>query len=157
MAFFQDNPEDWKRLDCRILQNGWASLYWQQPALENDLNWFKEQNFEIVYFDCSQWRNTQILHNDFRTRFHFPDYYGENLNALNDCLSELEINDSGLVIVFYHFQSVKPKLAHTLLDIFANHSRRYMLVGKKLLTLVQVDNPKYRIDNIGSCPVLWRN
>src|SRR5678809_1679452 len=82
-------------------------------------------------------------------------YYGENLDALNDCLSDIEINEPGLVIVFRHFQIVDKDIAHSLLDIFARNSRLHNLFGKRLLTLVQVDNPNYQIDPVGSSSVLW--
>ena len=44
MAIFQNNPEEWQRLDWSILQNGWTSLYWKNEILENDLLWFKSKN-----------------------------------------------------------------------------------------------------------------
>ena len=77
------------------------------------------------------------------------------MDAFNDCLSDIEINDNGTIVVFRHFQLIENKFAHTLLDIFADNSRRNILFGKKLLTLVQVDNPNYQINPIGSTPVLW--
>ena len=155
MTFFQDKPEEWQRLDYRILQNGWTSLYWQQQILEKDINWFRNENFKVVDFDCANWIDTKHLHIDFKAKLSFPGYYGGNLDALNDCLSEVEINDGGLIIVFYHFQNVPNDIAHALLDIFANNSRRHMLFGKKFLTLVQVDDPNYQIEPVGACTVLW--
>jgi len=104
MATFQNNPEERQRLDYRVLQNGWSSLYWQQQVLDADLNWFKNQNFDIARFGCTNWKDVDNIHNDFKTKLNFPDYYGENLDALNDCLSDTEINDSGTIIVFHHFQ-----------------------------------------------------
>ncbi len=155
MAIFENNPDEWQRLDWRILQNGWTSLYWQQSLLDGDLNWFKKEKYNIVDFDCTKWTDENIIHKDLKRQLAFPDYYGENLNALNDCLSDLEINETGLVIVFRHFQIVDKDIAHTLLDIFARNSRLHNLFGKRLLALVQVDNPNYQIDAVGASPVLW--
>jgi RNAse (barnase) inhibitor barstar len=155
MAVFENNPDEWQRLDWRILQNGWSCLYWQQSILDIDIDWFKKENYNIVDFDCSHWTDTNQIHSDLKKNLDFPDYYGGNLNALNDCLSELEINRTGLVIVFRHFHIVGKEMAHSLLDVFARNSRLHNLFGNRFLTLVQVDNPNYQIDPVGSCAVLW--
>jgi RNAse (barnase) inhibitor barstar len=155
MAIFQNNPDQWQRLDYSILQNGWISLYWQRDVLDNDISWFEKEKFKIIDLDCTKWLDTKTIHKDLKKYFDFPDYYGENLAALNDCLSDLEINDQGFIVVFRNFQSVDKDLTHKLLDIFANNSRQHILFGEKLLTLVQVDDPNYQIEPVGSCPVLW--
>jgi RNAse (barnase) inhibitor barstar len=155
MAVFENNPDEWQRLDLQILQNGWTSLYWQENILDNDLDWFKKEKYNIIDFDCTRWTDTNLIHKDLKKQLDFPDYYGENLNALNDCLSEVEIKESGLVIVFRHFHIVDKDIAHSLLDTFARNSRLHNLFGKRLLALVQVDNPNYQIDPVGSSTVLW--
>lgn len=155
MAIFKNNPDEWQRLDWRILQNEWTSLYWQQNVLENDLDWFKKENFKVVDFDCKKWTAETTIHKDLEKHLGFSAYYGQNFNALNDCLSDLEIDDIGFVIVFRHFQNVDKEIAHTLLDIFAKNSRFHILFGKKLLTIVQVDKPNYQINAVGCCEVLW--
>ncbi|MEO6355179.1 MAG: barstar family protein [Ferruginibacter sp.] len=155
MAVFENNPDEWQRLDWQILQNGWTSLYWQEYILNNDLDWFKKEEYNIIDFDCTKWTDTNQVHKDLKKQLDFPDYYGENLSALNDCLSDVEINEPGLVIVFRHFHIVHKDIAHSLLDIFARNSRLHNLFGKRLLTLVQVDNPNYQIDPIGSSSVVW--
>ncbi|MFL5740222.1 MAG: barstar family protein [Flavisolibacter sp.] len=155
MAIFRNNPDESQRLDWRILQNGWTNLYWQKSVLEKDLEWFKNEQFKIVDFDCKQWMNATIIHKALAKQLDFPDYYGENFNALNDCLSDLQVSESGIVIVFRYFQFVDKEIAHALLDIFAMNSRLHILFGKKLLTLVQVDEPNYQIKPVGCCPVLW--
>ena len=155
MAIFKDTPDDWQRLDYTIFQNGWSNLYWRQDILDNDINWFNTEKFEVIDFDCTKWSDHKRLHRDLKDKLNFPDYYGNNLNALNDCLSDIEMNDVGLVVVFRHFQFLDKKIAHSLLDIFANNSRRHILFGNRLLTLVQVDNPNYEIDDVGACPVSW--
>ena len=155
MAVFENNPDEWQRLDWQILQNGWTSLYWQRSILDKDLGWFEIEKYKIIDFDCTKWTDTNQIHRDLKEMLGFPDYYGENFDALNDCLSDIEINETGLVIVFRNYQNVDKEIAHMLLDIFARNSRLHNLFGKRLLILVQVDNPNYQIDPVGSSPVLW--
>ncbi|PWU03525.1 MAG: barnase inhibitor [Bacteroidetes bacterium] len=157
MAFFQNNPSELQGLDWQILQNGWISLYWQENVLDNDIQWLNQADYTIIDFDCSQWSEKNNIHSDLKKQLEFPDYYGENLDALNDCLAEIEINNAGLVIVFRRFQIVDKKTAHNLLDVFANNSRLHMLFGKRLLLLIQVDDSNYQMDPVGSTPVLWNN
>jgi RNAse (barnase) inhibitor barstar len=155
MAIFENNPNEWQRLDWQILQNGWTSLYWQQNVLDKDRDWFKKEKYNIIEFDCTNWTERNRIHEDLKKQLDFPDYYGENLDALNDCLADVKINEPGLVIVLRHFQIVDKDIAHSLLDIFARTSRLHSLFGKRFLTLVQVDNPNYQMDPIGSSSVLW--
>ena len=157
MAAFQNNLDISQRIDWKIFQNGWTCLYWRQEVLKKDLDWFRKENFEVITFDCSNWEQSEKIHEALKRQLHFPEFYGKNLEALNDCLSELKINDSGIVIVFEHFQFVEKNYAYQLLDVLANNSREHILFGRKLLTLIQVEDPNYHTDPIGACPVLWNN
>ena len=84
MATFKNNPDEWQRLDWAILKNGSASLYWKMEILETDLTWFKSNNYSIVVFDCKTWTSENEMHKQLKSKFIFPDYYGENWDALND-------------------------------------------------------------------------
>src|SRR4051812_31304206 len=110
MAIFNDSSEYYERLDWRILQNGWTYMYWRQSILEEDIKWFEKEGYQIFDFDCKDWKNTDIMHHQLMKRLSFPGYYGHNLDALNDCLSDLEINDSGTVFIFRHFDRIDKDL-----------------------------------------------
>ena len=155
MTTFKNNPDEMQRLDWSILQNGWISLYLKNEILEKDLEWFKTENYSIVDFECKTWTNENEMHNQFKKRLCFPEYYGENINALNDCLSDIEIVNAGQIIVFRHLDSIDIKLAHILLDVFADNARKHMLFGERLLILSQVDNPNFRIEPVGATPIIW--
>ena len=155
MTIFRNSPDEWQRLDWAILQNGWTSLYWRNEILENDLDWFKKETYNIVDFNCKLWTDEIEMHRQLKQKLNFPDYYGENYDALNDCLSDLEILDEGLLITFRHLDSIDIKTIHILLDVFANNARRQLLFGKRIIILAQVDNPNFKIDPIGATPVMW--
>lgn len=157
MAAFNNSDDLSERLDWEILQNGWASLYWKPEVLGKDLAWFRKEKFEVIIFDCSSWGQTEKIHKDLKKQLHFPDHYGENINALDDCLSDLQLNDNGLVIVFEQFHLVNKDYAYPLLNTFADNARKQILFGKKLIMLIQVDDPKYQLEPIGTCPVLWNH
>ena len=44
---------------------------------------------EEKIIDCSQIHTKEDLHRIFREALSFPDWYGSNLDALHDCLTEL--------------------------------------------------------------------
>jgi RNAse (barnase) inhibitor barstar len=95
------------------------------------------------------------MHKQLKKELSFPDYYGENWDALHDCLSELEISEMGQILVFRHLDSFGAELVHNLLDIFAQNARRHMLFGKRLIALVQVDNPNYQPGEVGATSAIW--
>lgn len=155
MALFKDNEDNWSRLDWRILQNGWVQLYWKSEVLQADIEWFQKEAYAIASFDCRLWTDKKEMHRHLAEGFQFPEYYGQNLDALNDCVSQLGIPDAGQLVVFQHMDCLDRDTLNVLLDIFAINARRYMLFGQRMIVLVQVDNPMIEIDPTGATPVLW--
>jgi RNAse (barnase) inhibitor barstar len=95
------------------------------------------------------------MHAQLKEKLDFPDYYGENFNALRDCLSDLHIIKTGRVVVFRHLDNVNKKIAYAILDIFADNARGHMLFGDRIITLAQVDDPDYEIAPVGQTNVIW--
>ena len=141
MAIF---PEDLyhlhNRLDWKILQNGWSSLYSQSDILEKDLEWFANNGFKIININCTGWDSKKAMHDSLKRAMSFPDYYGEDLDALNDCLSDLEISGDGLIVTFRHFDVVETAIGQQVVDIFANNSWHHILSGmiETFVVLIQL-------------------
>lgn len=89
------------------------------------------------------------MHRDFKEKLNFPDYYGENFAALNDCLSDLNIINTGMVFVFWHMDNLDQKTIHALLNMMAYQNRIHLLFGRRLITLVYLENPDFKIDPVG--------
>ncbi|MDB6121068.1 MAG: barnase inhibitor [Pedosphaera sp.] len=159
MAFFTEN--DFERLDWRLLQNGSITLYWRTEFLEEDLQWLKGRGYRIDAFDCAKWEDETQLHRAFAESLQFPEYYGHNLDALNDCLSDLEIPESsGRVLIFQRFDMVASKMpyvAGAVLNILAGNARGFLLFGRRLIILIQSDDPKISFGPVGAQPVLWNS
>ncbi|HAD13030.1 MAG TPA: barnase inhibitor [Saprospirales bacterium] len=155
MATFSNIPDEWGRLDWSILQNGWISLYWNKDVLATDLQWFEREQYTMAELDCTTWNSEVEMHAQLRQCLSFPDYYGENWDALSDCLSELEIPGAGYVVVFRGLNHLNTEWAHQLLDVFARNARLQMLWGKRLIVLAQVDDADYLISPVGATPVMW--
>lgn len=99
------------------------------------------------------------MHRNVAAALSFPDYYGMNLDALNDCLSDVEIPaDGGLAIIllrFNVFASQHRDEAQSILDIFADNARRFLLFGRRLLVLAQSDDPRISFEPVGAMSVQW--
>jgi RNAse (barnase) inhibitor barstar len=157
MAVFRD--DDLQRLDWRLLLHGPIALYYHPDVLAEDSAWLANHGYLITHFDCRTWQTHEDMHSAFAAQLAFPDYYGRNLDALNDCLSDLVIPDeSGRALVFSHYDQLArqlPDVAWPVLDILATQARYFLLFGQRLIALIQSDDPQITFDPVGACPVSW--
>ena len=159
MPVFSDNPEEWQRLDLRLLQNGSIHLYCSPAILAEDAEWLQTHSYMLDNFDCSRWETKEKMHEELASNLEFPDYYGKNLDALNDCLGDIALPDGGgRVLVFNRydvFTARFPDMAWPLLDIIDGNAWFHLLFGRRLFALVQSDNPGIEFPLIGSRPAMW--
>ncbi len=144
--------------DIEILKNGPICKYFKNGILDEDLNWFNNNNFEIIEMNCRNW-NRKNIHKNLKVALSFPDYYGENLNAFADCLNDMyNKRYRGLILVFRRYDNVVEedgKFAEAILDIIAKESRVWLLTGKKLIGLIQSDDPHLHFPAIGGTSPRW--
>lgn len=167
MAIFSSEDAYDQRTDWVILRNGGVALYWRPEVLKKDVDWLEEQGYNIVEFDASKWSSEEQMHDSLRAGLSFPYYYGKNLDALNDCMwNDIEVPDSGgIVLVFHHYDqfakidqrhgSDERNLAQVVLNILACAIRYHMLFGRRLLILVQSDDPTVRFDDLAGVSAGW--
>lgn len=67
---------------------------------------FKKSLSEVV-IDGSAIFTKRELHEQLAEKFHFPDYYGFNLDALNDMLSQI---DTETILTVYNFSILRDRL-----------------------------------------------
>jgi RNAse (barnase) inhibitor barstar len=147
------------QLDKQLIMNGPITLYFKRHILEETTQWFDQQNYEVVTFDCCQWKSPEDFFTDVSQRLSFPEYFGRNLDAFNDCLSEIDFpGKRGIVLVFLRFETFiarHPQFAWAVLDIIATNSYRCLLDSYQLIALVQSDDPTLSFQPVGAHPVLW--
>jgi len=107
------------------------------------------------------------MHRALAAALGFPDYYGNNLEALNDCLGDVAAGEygapsdaTGLVLVlmgFDTFAASHRSSAQALLDIFAGQARNAALFGHRMFCLVQSGDPKLTFEPVGAMSVEWND
>jgi RNAse (barnase) inhibitor barstar len=155
MSIFHNDESQWQRLDWTILRDSSASIYWRLIYLEEDIVWLDREGYHIVRFDCLSWCDDDSFHVDMYKKLKLPDYYGSNFDALNECLQDLKIKETGLVIVLEHFDAWDQGKGRVLIEIFDRASRFHLLLGERIILLIQVDDPNATFDPIGSTSPIW--
>ena len=155
----QKAPAEVERLDWKLLERGAIALYHKSSVLSQDLAWFRQHQYAIHELDALKWTSPAEFHADAQRALNFPSYYAKNLASWIDCLAELPVPDeSGMAIVFRRydlFARSQPQLAQTILDSVESTSRRFLLTGRRLISLVQSDDPRIRFERVGAQPVTW--
>lgn len=175
MAVFEVDEVHDEQLDWIILRDGGVCLYWRQEILTDSVNWLKSNGYKIIPFDAVDWQSAseseseRRMHESFKAQLSFPDYYGNNLDALDECmLDDLVVPDSGgLALVLNHYDrfyepvhnqsSDERSTADVVLSIFATAVRYHMLFGRRLLILVQSDDPNIRFGRLGGAAAWWNH
>ncbi|GAA4844018.1 hypothetical protein GCM10025787_26960 [Saccharopolyspora rosea] len=165
MAPFDPSAECTQQLDFQLVRNGFVTLFRSRSALGGTTSWLTERGYRVVTVDASGWTADADLHRDLAAALDFPDYYGANLDALNDCLSDVawceygaSRESTGFVLVldgYDAFARHRPRSAHAVLDMFADQARAAALIGHRMMCLVRSDDPRLSFDVVGATPVLW--
>jgi len=82
-----------------------AHLVAARGALELDTlrQWCQGAEHRFVLADCSACEDKKAVLKELGRAFAFPDWYGANLDALYDCLTDLtETESRGFVVVLDH-------------------------------------------------------
>jgi Barstar (barnase inhibitor) len=160
VAAFPHDPESWRRLDYRLLQNGAVTLYRRAERLREDARWLASHGYDLKELAADGWDSLDRFHAGVAAGLGFPDHSGRNLNAFADCLADLRIpeEDGGTALVFWRydaFASRFPEPAHGVLDVVETASRRFLLTGRRLLCLVQSDDPRISFPALGASDAQW--
>jgi RNAse (barnase) inhibitor barstar len=159
MATFSKDESEWQRLDLRILQNTPVALYFRREVLDEDLAWLRAEGYLIDEFDCTSWHTEADFHASMLAGLALPDYYGHNLDAFNDCVKDIDVPDAGgRALIFRRFDLFaqrEARVAQFVIDIMASASWHCLLFGRRLLTIVQSDDPRIALEPVGAHPVMW--
>lgn len=168
MASWDPSAELENPVDFRLVTNGPVTMFRRSSVLSETIDWLRSNAYRVVDLSADSWSANSDMYNDTARALDFPDYFGRNLAALNDCMGDVGSGDygwdaeadTGLVIVlrrFDAFASVDRSTAQKLLDIFANQARSALLIGHRIICLVQSNDPALSFDPVGATPVTWND
>ena len=72
--------------------------------------------------DAALWHNIQEMHEDLKRTMHFPDYYGCNLDALHDMLTECRDTELTVLHTSALYQALGDR-ANTVLQVLTDSSQ----------------------------------
>ncbi|MEV8514484.1 barstar family protein [Dactylosporangium sp. NPDC051484] len=167
MAVFDPGADLSEDLAFRLLSSTSVTLFWRPQVLDETTAWLSAHGYQVTRLDAAPWATEADLHRDIAAALAFPDYYGRNLDALNDCMRDVvgqaygwAPDATGLVLVFTGYDAFavrRPRAAQVVLDIVAERSRGAALFGRRLMCLVQSNDPRIRFEPVGATPVAWND
>lgn len=148
--------------------NTFVTLFWRKRLLTQATERLADRGFRVIRLQAGEWNTERDMHRAMAAALDFPDYYGHNLDALNDCLGDVACyggyddapEGAGLVLAFTDydgFATTCPRAAQIVLDIIADQARRAAVLRRHLIGLVQSNDPQIRFEPVGAMPVLWNN
>lgn len=154
------NPEEPEEpFGEHLCYNGCVVLYHSPRAFENDIAQLVAHGWGHIAVKSFESGTVAECYDYIEKALKLPPGYGSNLNALNDCLRDLEFPDSGhLAISLPRFDLVArnaPRFAQKVLNIMAINERPYLLEGRRLLYLVQSDEPRLHFEPVGGHSPQW--
>lgn len=143
--------------DWEIARISPVCLFYREAVLKEAVDWLAQHGYIIHSFEATQWATKSDFHESVKRELAFPDYYGRNLDALNECLQDLNVPaDGGVALVFRRYDFLEKTdgvFAQEVLEVLASAAYEHLVEGRRLLTLVQSDDPAIRFEAVGRRPV----
>lgn len=135
--------------------------------MAEDITWLEQAGYRIVWLACAEWSSERDMHASLFSALSFPDYYGMNMNALDEVITEIDVPQTGgiaLVLLSYDQFANGPgrllegspyHLAQVVLDVLSRASHEFLLTGRRFLTIVQSSDPWLNFPKLGGHAPGW--
>jgi len=168
MATWDAGAETTHPIDFRFVRDGFVTMFWQSSLLDDSIDSLRSLAYRVVEFDAGAWSSDADMYEDVASQLGFPEDFGRNLDALNDCMSDVvsgrygwdAATDTGLVLALRAFDAFAERdrrTAQTMLDIVATRARSAILIGHRIICLVQSNDPRLAFEPVGATPVGWND
>ncbi|QXE36412.1 barstar family protein [Streptomyces sp. GMY02] len=150
------------------MTNTFVTLFWRKRLLTQAVERLEDRGFRVIRLEAGQWNTERDMHHAMAAALDFPDYYGRNLDALNDCLGDVACyggyddapEGTGLVLVFTdydRFAATCPRAAQVVLDIIADQARQAAVLQRRFFSLVHSNDANIKFEPVGAMPVMWNS
>ena len=164
MSAFEPGDDQSDDLAFELLSESPVTMFWRSELFADATARLEADGYQVVTLSAADW-TVGAMHTALAEAFAFPDYYGRNLDALDECLSDVVNQEygwdpgaSGLVIAlsgYEGFVELDRRTANVVLDLIAGHSRRAAVLGRRLLCLVQSGDPNLVLEPVGASIPRW--
>jgi hypothetical protein len=149
--------------DWQFLADGAVNLFWRKEIFNEAKDALRRIGYlliEIEYRTLEEFCNELGAALKWREQFGYEPWTG-NLDALNDGLRTPPFPLSRQMAIcierFHRFVDQQAPMAHGLLDVIEYQARNQLLVGNKLLALVQMDNSAFESEKLGARHANWND
>lgn len=150
------------------MTNTFVTLFWRKRLLTQAVERLEDRGFRVIRLEAYQWNTERDMHHAMAAALDFPDYYGRNLDALNDCLGDVACyggydgapEGTGLVLVFNdydRFAATCSRAAQVVLDIIADQARQAAVLQRRFFSLVHSNDANIKFEPVGAMPVMWNS
>ena len=157
LSYTDDAGDVRESLDWAILKNGPIALFHKPAVLDGSVAWLTRRGYSVAVADCGPDPSKQGVLDAITIALGFPA--GTNLDGFNDYCWQVEVpDDGGFALVLLHYDRVAVtdrKLAETVLDIVAGSAWDKLLFGRRLICLVQSDDPRLDFGPVGGRAPMW--
>jgi hypothetical protein len=154
--------QQFDRVDWSLLRDSPVHQVDSVELLDLTLAELRRLGYLVVEFDADGLA-PEALHDAFASAFEFPEWYGGNLDALNDMLRDVALFErgadpsaTGTVLAirgFGPFSEEHREVAQAILDLWALQARTGLVVGHPMILLVAVPDSSW-FAPVGASPVL---
>jgi len=147
-----------------LLMRDWSSVtqYSNMDILEEDLKWLANKGYKILRLDCKNISSGEEIIKAIDAQMNLVSMHSYNLDAFLDGLRDVKITEQGMVVAFFNSDSLFPITFHGGKNYFLNvlhcldiQSARSMLIGERLIVLVQTNDPTISIGHINNRCAKW--
>jgi len=125
-----------------LMESGPVTKYWRRDGFEEDIAELQELGFRVARFDVSSWVDKDAMFTELCCSLRLDHVPGMGFDWLDDTLRSLDVPDEGgLVVALDNF--TESAGTNTLLRVFADASRWWLLFGRVFAIALRTDDSDY--------------
>ena len=157
MPSFPNDPDTSLRLDFQLMRDGPVTLFWRQTYFDDALAWLRGAGYNVAEIDVPEGQDEGVVGVEFAKALGFPmPWPNLNFHVLTRGLQEwkkrayeAEATLAGTVVALRHYDRFATRdidKANAVLQVLASDSWRDVVVGRRMMVVVQTDDPDFAAD-----------
>lgn len=159
LTYTDEHGQRQSRLDWYLMNFGPIALFHKAKVLAETIVWLEHHGYTTVDAQCGACGSEEEVLWAIGGRLGFPRWPSPGLDGFADDCHHLEVpEEGGFAVVLRQFNVVYarfPSFARHILDIFAGSVWINLLYGRRLLCLVQSDDPWVQFGRVGGREPWW--